>query len=143
MRKQTLAKLLSYCGILPFLAAALVPIIQAGFLGLDYTHIILTYGAVIASFIAGIHWGLYLFKDSPVNLFVHSNIIALLAWFAVAASFSGSVAILIFCFIYLLVIDKKLLNANIIESWYMHMRIIVSTSVILTLLIHSLFHWPY
>jgi len=138
MRKETIAKTLTYAGILPFLGAAGLSIFAPDFSGANYKHILLAYGAVIASFIAGIHWGIFLFKESPLNLFIHSNVIALLAWVAMALSMTSSVLILIFCFLYLLFIDQKLSNAQIIESWYMRMRIHASVIVILTLGTHFL-----
>lgn len=133
MNKQTLAQTLTYAGLLPFWGAAIIPAIVPDLLGLDYDRIILTYGAVIASFIAGIHWGVYLFKNTHINLFIHSNIAALLAWFAVIAALPGSEAVLIGCFLYLLFIDKQLKNANIIEPWYLRMRIIATTAVVIIL----------
>ena len=139
MKKEILAQILTYAGTLPFLGAAIIPTVQADFLGLNYNQIILTYGAVIASFIAGIHWGIYLFKDTALNLFVHSNIAALLAWFAVVASVPGSAGILIICFLYLLFIDKQLANAGTIEAWYMRMRIVASVIVISALTAHIIF----
>lgn len=139
MKKQTLAQVLTYAGTLPFLGAVAASIVHPDFLGLNYEHIVLTYGAVIASFIAGIHWGTYLFKDAPINLFVHSNIATLLAWFAVVANLPGSAGILIICFFYLLFIDKQLSNAGIIEDWYMRMRLIASVVVMFALAAHVLF----
>jgi hypothetical protein len=139
MKKQTLAQFLTYGGLIPFLGSIAIPFIYPDFLGLNYDHIILTYGAVIASFIAGIHWGIYLFKETPINLFIHSNIAALLAWFAVLADIPGSPGILLICFFYLLFIDKQLSNAGIIEDWYMRMRLIASVIVILALGVHVLF----
>jgi hypothetical protein len=139
MKKETLAQILTYSGILPFLCAAIIPVIQPDFLTLDYNDIILTYGAVIASFIAGIHWGVYMFKDTQINLFIHSNIAALMAWFAAVVAIPGSAGILIVCFSYLLFIDKQLAKVNVIEPWYMRMRIIASTLVILALACTILF----
>ena len=138
MNKQSLAQFLTYAGTLPFLGSVILPYIYPDFLNLDFDHVVLTYGAVIASFIAGIHWGIYLFKDPHVNLFIHSNIAALLAWFAVLTAIPGSPGILFICFFYLLFIDKQLSNAGVIEDWYMRMRIVASIIVLLALSLHIL-----
>ena len=138
MNKETFAQFLTYAGTIPFLGAVLMPHIYPEFLGLDFDHVVLTYGAVIASFIAGIHWGIYLFKDAHTNLFIHSNIAALLAWFAVLTAIPGSVGILIITFFYLLFIDKQLSNVGVIEDWYMRTRLIASIIVILALSLHAL-----
>ena len=60
MKKALLAQCLTYAGVLPFLGAVILPAVKSNFLGLNYDSVILTYGAVIASFVAGIHWGIYL-----------------------------------------------------------------------------------
>lgn len=136
MKKERLAQVLTYAGTLPFFGAAIIPIIQPDFSDLNYNNVILTYGAVIVSFIAGIHWGAYLFKEIRVNLFIHSNIIALLAWIAVVTSASWSGWILILCFSNLLFIDIKLYNTGTIEPWYFRLRTTASLIVISTIAIH-------
>lgn len=138
MRKKRLAQGLTYAGVLPFLCAVVIPIIRPDFLSLDYDCIILTYGAVIASFIAGTHWGIYVLKDTRDNLFIHSNIAALLAWLAVVVGMSISAGLLAACFVYLLFVDKRLAAAGVLEAWYMRMRTIASMAVILALVCHML-----
>lgn len=133
MKKENLAQLLTYAGILPFLGVVIMSIIKPDFLGLNYNYITLTYGAVIASFISGIHWGVYLFKDTHMNLFIHSNIVALLAWFAVVTDISISEGILIACFFYLLCIDVKLEKIGVLDPWYLRMRLNASAAVIMAL----------
>ena len=114
MKKALLAQCLTYAGVLPFLGAAIMPAVKSNFLGLNYDSVILTYGAVIASFVAGIHWGIYLFKDAPLNLFIHSNVVALLAWCAVMVAHPANTVILLICFLYLIVIDRQLWKAGVI-----------------------------
>lgn len=136
MKKERLAQVLTYAGTLPFFGAAIIPIIQPDFSDLNYNNVILTYGAVIVSFIAGVHWGIFLFRDTQLNLFIHSNIVALLAWLAVIIAMSWSAWILILCFSYLLFIDKKLYNTRTIEPWYFRLRTAASLIVISTIAIH-------
>ncbi len=133
MTKQRLAHVLTYAGAMPFLAAPILSVIDTDVFSLDIKHAALTYSAIIASFISGIHWGLYLFKDTSLNLFIHSNIVTLMAWIAVVIYAPASTGILIFCFLYLLAIDYKLVKEEIIEPWYMRMRFIISIIVILAL----------
>jgi hypothetical protein len=133
MKKQQLAPLLTYGGLIPFISLPLIQIILPNVLALDYTQMSLTYGAIIASFISGMHWGVYLFKSCPVNLFIHSNIIALLAWLSVLSAPVIGFLILILCFLYLLYIDKKLYKAEILNAWFWRLRLYVTSIVILTL----------
>lgn len=139
MSKKTTAHILTYLGILPFLLAAIASKQYPDLMGLNYDEIILTYGAIIASFIAGSHWGMYLYKDTHINLFIHSNIMALLAWFALVADIPGSEGILLICFFYLLFIDKQVSNAGMMEDWYLRLRIVASTLVIAIVSFHILF----
>ena len=116
-----------------------MPAVKSNFLGLNYDSVILTYGAVIASFVAGIHWGIYLFKDAPLNLFIHSNVVALLAWCAVMVAHPANTVILLICFLYLIVIDRQLWKAGVIEKWYLRTRLIATTLVLFALLFYSVF----
>lgn len=135
MTKESLARALTYAGILPFLACAVVAWFtdEAVFLTVSISAVILAYATVIASFIAGIHWGIFLFKDTPMNLFIHSNVIALLAWLSLLVPTILGTLLLIFCFAYLLLIDRKNYNAGAIEAWFFKLRIHASTAVIMAL----------
>ena len=139
MKKQILAQILTYSGTLPFLSCAICSAVGIDILGLNLERILILYGAVIASFIAGIHWGVYLFKESAQNLFIHSNIVALLAWFAAIPMIPGIGGILMICFFYLIFIDKQLTTENVLEAWYLRMRIIATIIVLLALGLHVLF----
>jgi hypothetical protein len=49
---------------------------------IDVRHMVLSYGLLIISFMAGVHWGQYLSGLRPrLNLLVSSNAVALLTWF--------------------------------------------------------------
>ena len=138
MPKETVATVLTYSGTLPFILAILGLFYNPLGLGLDYHYLVLSYGAVITSFIAGIHWGSYLTKSSSLNLFIHSNLIALAAWCAFLTSVHNGTLILIGCFIYLLFLDRHLWHENLIEGWFFRVRLRASIIVILALAI-SLF----
>ena len=138
MVKKNLAQFLTYAGTLPFFGVVIICSVKPNFLGINYEYLILTYGAVIVSFIAGIHWGIYLFKNTSVNLFVHSNFITLLAWCLVIIKDPLSPLGLIFCFLYLLFIDKKLLQEGILVPWFVSLRIKTSALVILALSLYSI-----
>ncbi len=139
MDKPTLAKYLTYFGILPFLFALLSELFIDQVWGIRVDQILLVYGAVIVSFISGIHWGLYLFKASPINLFIHSNIITLLAWVAALLGPIIGNVILILCLGYLLFLDKKLYSEQLIDSWYFRLRARVTSVVVAILLLSLLF----
>lgn len=130
----TLAKLLTLFGGVPFVAAIL-----ARLLGLHYFDIdaaLLSYSAVIISFLCGMHWGLCLSAtgDFKINLLLSSNIMALLAW----ASLLVEIIVLqyiiqIICFASLFIIDYWLHKGNIIPTWFYQLRKVITLVVILSL----------
>ena len=138
MTKIALAKFLVYCGIIPFLVCAFLGIYQDTIFEINLKRALLQYGAVIASFIAGTHWGMFLSKKLEINLFLHSNFSALIAWISIMVSEPINHYLLIAVFIYLLIIDKKILNAGFIENWYFSIRVNASIIVVLSLLISLL-----
>lgn len=138
MTKQTLGKMLTYAGTLPFWGTSVMALAAPNFLSFNYQIIALGYAVVIVSFIAGIHWGIYLFKNAPINLFVHSNMVALLAWGALLIKPLPAFSLLLFCFLYLLTIDKCLFKAGVIEAWFMRLRLHATAIVSLNLVINIL-----
>ncbi len=133
MTKKSLAITLTYLGAIPFYLSLFIGSWSIKALDVHYEQIVLTYGAIIVSFICGIHWGVYLFKDAPLNLFIHSNIVALIAWVAALLEKNTGIVVLILCFVYLLIIDKILTNTKILEEWYMQLRLNITLLVVLSL----------
>ncbi|BEV09238.1 MULTISPECIES: DUF3429 domain-containing protein [unclassified Methylophilus] len=129
-----LAKTLTFMGALPF-AGAVVAQMQ----GMAHYHtgyLALTYGAVIISFLCGIHWGLFLnhAQDTRLNLLVTSNLLALLAWatlfFVVPVT---QYLVQIAAFIVLWLIDRKLVAEGLIERWFYQLRTQITLLVTLCL----------
>ena len=137
MPKQRLAELLTYSGTIPFWGLVVLSIWfdTLPVLDIPLDHLVFTYAAVIASFIAGIHWGVYLFKDTDLNLFIQSNVIALLAWGSHFVMPLFGVIILIYCFLHLIVIDRVLFKHGVLEYWFYKMRIRATFIVVSTLVI--------
>ena len=134
MTKESLAGRLMLLGLIPFWSLALATMLWADTDAVDLRLILLAYGAVIASFIAGIHWGLYLQQDAPVNLFIHSNIIAVTAWIAVVFNNGLSYLILVVCFGYLLLIDYRLYRSGLLAQWFFWKRAQITALVVGALL---------
>lgn len=134
-----LATILTYAGALPFIACIALRLLE--FETIDTMAIITTYGAVILSFLCGIHWSVYLFcaDTCPKNLFIRSSIIALLAWVSLLVKNNDlTFVIQIICFLYLLLLDYKLKNLEILEHWFYHLRrnvTCVVTSSLLSLIL--------
>lgn len=140
--KIMLAKILTYCGALPFIISILL--IYFPFGGLDGEKISQTYSAIIISFLSGIHWAASIFftnKNSP-HLLLMSNIITLAGW--VSLFLTNSVLVTIVqasCFLFLLLLDLKLYKATILPEWFYKLRqkiTVIVVSCLFTITISSL-----
>mgnify|MGYP002780923919 CR=1 FL=1 len=133
-RQIALAKILTYSGTLPLIASVLLT--QFPFSGADARGIAMAYGAVIISFLCGIHWAIYLFfaQKCPSNLLITSNAVALLAWGSLLIVHQPTAILLqSLCFIYLLTLDLKLRDASILPQWFYCLRRNATIIVVLCL----------
>ena len=110
---------LALAGTIPFIAAALLPLL--GHDALPYVgpldEMVASYGLAIVCFLAGAHWGTYLSGRSAdsLNLFVISNVIFLAVWFAyLGASIKSAIGIQIFAFLTLLLSDMRLRSHDVL-----------------------------
>ena len=138
MTDSKLFAALAYSGALPFIACAVLPWLGMPTLPVigDCKYVSATYGVAIASFMAGIHWGTFLYRadELPVNLLVTSNVITLGVWFAfLLAPINASLAANLVAFAALLVIDYKLAGAGLISDAYLKLRRNVTSIVIASL----------
>lgn len=135
---------LTFAGTIPFIACAVfitMGIDAIRILGTT-AHVLSVYGLVIASFMAGAHWGnhLNLTDNNPwaVKLPVFSNIIALGLWLGfLSLSTVGFIWLLVIGFISLLMIDYTLHRVNIINHEYFKVRKYVTLIVIVALIISA------
>ena len=98
----------------------------------------LTYGAIILSFLAGIHWAIYLFfaDHCPRNLLLTSNSIALIGWASLGVDlFPVALGLQAICFLYLLILDLKLHRAGLLPTWFFHLRRNATAIVVVCLMI--------
>lgn len=136
---------LTFAGTIPFIACAIlitIGIVAIPILG-KTEQVLTVYGLVIATFMAGAHWGnhLSLADDNiwAVRLPIFSNIIALALWigFLTLAS-AGFIWLLVIGFVSMLVIDYGLCQAQIISSNYFKVRKYVTLIVVVALIIAAL-----
>ena len=127
MNDKILYSTLTYAGVMPFLACALLPLIGIASLPpfgpLD--QLVNSYGLAIVCFLAGIHWANYLHSkdDLPFNLMISSNVVFLLTWFGfVLGSLPVSLVIQIGALATLLYIDWRLKSASVITAHYFRTR---------------------
>ena len=139
---KKLSPYLTFAGAIPFVVCAIfitmgvdaIPVLG------EITHVLSIYGLVIASFMAGAHWGnhLSLADDNAwaVKLPIFSNIIALVLWLGfLTLSPVGFIWLLVVGFASMLVIDYGLYHAQIISADYFKVRQYVTAMVVISLMI--------
>ena len=136
---------LTFAGAIPFVACAfllMIDVVTVPMLG-SVGDVLSAYGLVIASFMAGAHWGnhLDLADDNKwaIRLPLYSNVIALGLWLGfLILSPSSFIWLLVIGFISLLVIDYSLHRAQIISHAYFKVRQYVTAIVVISLVIAAL-----
>lgn len=129
-------------GLLPFGGSAL----SAAFLGEPYggwaMAALMAYGAVILSFLGGIHWGVAIASDHgngalPRRLAV-SVAPSLVAWAGLLLPLRVGLLLLAAGFAAILYVDIRATRAGEMPSWYPRLRRPLSIAVIAALLLSSI-----
>lgn len=139
VQEKKLYTALALAGTLPFVAGALLPLLGYRSLPLlgAVDQLVASYGLAIVCFLAGAHWGMYLAGRSvdSLNLFVTSNVLFLVAWFAyVGAELTIAIGAQIIVFLVLLYIDRRLAAADVISASYLRVRAVATLIAIVSLL---------
>lgn len=139
-----LSRYLTYLGTLPFIFCMVCFITDVNFILIlgNVEKIFSVYGLVIASFMAGAHWGQHLSLKDNWNIYlpIFSNIIAVFLWISfLVFPFKILTIILGISFLILLLIDKNLYHHGLISRYYFDTRFWVTLIVISTIIISGLF----
>jgi hypothetical protein len=136
-----LAQGLTYAGTLPLIACALLawaPSLAGSSEVANAPTIALAYAAVIASFIAGIHWAASLFFAARCGHLpmIASNVAALFAWSTLLLGDARlGCLLLVPCFMSLLAIDHGLRTKGVLPGWFFALRrnatLIVASALLL------------
>ncbi len=128
------ATLLGLGGAAPFVVAGLGAwILGDGPLKHWLLTAVFAYGAVILSFLGGIHWGLAL-RDTQADdrSYVIGVLPALLAWLALLIPLRFGLALLAVCFVAQLVVDLIRLR---LPGWFRNLRALLSVIVVASLVV--------
>lgn len=122
---------LGYGGLLPFLAAALLVVIDPAHAGL-WRNALIAYGAVILSFVGALHWGFAmtlagLSDQAKQRCFVWSVVPALVAWPALLLPSTWGGALLIAGFVAHYGQDVRLSRRAALPQWYLPLRLRLTT----------------
>lgn len=119
-------RLLGYLGLLPVIAPTLLLIFDPHH-SLVWSHLLLSYAAIILVFVGALHWAfaMTIHALSPIQrrfAFIWSVIPSLVAWASLFINtFFASVLLAIF-FILNLLKDKELSKIVIFPGWYLPLR---------------------
>ncbi len=119
---ESTAKILGYSGLIPFIVLSIASWLQIPF-DIDVTRMLMTYAAIIFSFMGAVHWGIAISskQDSSEYLMV-SVMPALLAWFALLAPQTYALLLLLLGFIALYAYDRYAEKEQQLPDWYLPMR---------------------
>lgn len=129
MKKQQLSttpKLLGYFGLVPFIVPTVCLFLDQHHSEM-WRHFLMTYGAIILSFVGALHWSFAMLLhqlaiEKQRSAFVWSIVPSLIAWIALSIPrFYGFILLAIF-FAMALMRDRQLSGMAELPSWYMPLR---------------------
>jgi len=131
---ETTAKALGYAGLIPFVVFSIGCWIPLPYVT-NAPYILITYGAVILSFMGAVHWGVAMAnKDQQQGKFFISSVLpALIAWTALLLAQPLALVILLAGFIWLYTYDRSVEKAQALPGWYIPMRTRLTAVVVLCL----------
>ncbi len=131
---------LGYAGLAPFVASTVAFLIAPPRLHGFVLYSLLTYSAVILSFLGAIHWGLAM-RDEGVSSRVQlglSVVPALVGWVALALSPTMSFVVLIVAFVVLYTADTCAARFGLTPTWYPRLRLPLTVVVVLSLIMSAI-----
>jgi hypothetical protein len=132
------AAALGLAGVIPFAAAA-VGSFAGGAEGGWAEFALLGYGAVILSFLGGIHWGLALARDAPgLRLLGVGVLPSLVGWAGLLVGGDAGLLLLTAGFLAVLAVDIGLSRNGAAPAWFARLRTMLTVAVCLCLLLATL-----
>ncbi len=136
------ARVFGLAGLLPFIAGALfcwvqttIPVFTGEFTG---SFILLSYGAVILSFLGGIRWGVAMQHGKLIDDWVVvalAMVPSLLAWLAILLSPTVGLLILVLGLALQFAVDYRSANAQITPHWFLTLRTILTIGAITSIVV--------
>ena len=132
------ARILGYGGALPFLGGAIAANQQITIWGFAPAYFLLSYGAIILSFLGGLHWGRVITSPSENHRsdsawLIWSVCPSLLGWAALLLPIKVGAVVLSLCFLAALGVDQKLLREQVWPVWMRPLRLHLSLFAVVNL----------
>jgi hypothetical protein len=98
------------------------------------------YGVIIASFVAGLHWGIHFCKRTSDSVYLYSSFIAVLLWCSMwAAGSTLGLALVLLGFVLLWLEEYRLSVQRVTTAWFWKLRTAVTAVVVVCLAVSILF----
>lgn len=136
-RPPRLVVALSYAGLVPFIVLTLAiwfaPPVYMPVLNLA----LISYAAVILSFLGAIHWGLAMRANAPISpgLIMFSVLPALLAWLLLLIPLDLALLLFAVGFALVYLVDYQAVRLNLAPVWYPGLRKPLTIAVVICLLL--------
>ena len=132
-------------GALPFVACAIASLAAPELLAGQATVALIAYGAVILSFLGGVHWGMAIAiagpgwgQSPPARRLIVSVIPSLVAWAALLVAVKPALYLLAVSFLAMLFIDMTAARQAEAPGWYPRLRLPLTLTVVASLIAAAL-----
>jgi len=130
---------MGYAGLLPFFAGAILTMPLAGDLRSWGAIVLMGYGAIILSFMGGVHWGAAMMRDDLTTEALGKSVApSLVALLAILVGGSPGLVILALGFAGLLAWDEHETKIGHVPAWYPSLRRPLTALVVLSLITGAL-----
>lgn len=141
------ARWLGYAGLIPFVVLAPASLLDPHH-GLTWSDALYAYGAVILSFVCALHWGFAMalpgLDDARrTRTMLWSVVPSLIAWPALLLVPTDAAALLVIGFVLHYVQDRRLARHATLPSWYLPLRLQLTTVACIALIAGAFVAWPY
>lgn len=135
-----MARWLGYLGLIPFLAGGALALTGEPATRDVALRAVIAYGAVIVSFLGGIHWGLALRAGAnrAARLLFVSVIPSLAGWLAVLLTPGTGLQVLIATFVFVWFYERATLWQSDFPAWFVRLRTHLTAVALIVLLALSL-----
>ncbi|MBT8129220.1 MAG: DUF3429 domain-containing protein [Gammaproteobacteria bacterium] len=136
MQLERMAKTLGYAGLIPFIVFSTGTWMTLPLMENAHTAL-MTYAAIILSFMGAVHWGLAMSQNSShANCQLAGSVVpALLGWLALLIPMLYGYGLLVLSFVVLYFADRLAGDKGLVPSWYLPMRVRLTTVVVVCLVI--------
>jgi len=132
------ALVLGLAGLIPFAACAVAVWTSSPIFQVEGVGLLLTYAAVILTFLGGVHWGKALAGENAGDLnwmrLGWSVTPSLIAWIALRMSPGFTIIVFIAAFAAAFLVDRHAVRAGFFPEWYLPLRKVLTLGVMTCLI---------